>query len=46
MKTAGVILAVCGFAYMVLACARYRFQHREMTETQLFLHIPSALLLQ
>lgn len=26
-----------------LSCMLYRFEHPEMTETQLFLHIPDAL---
>ncbi len=37
-----ISIAVVGI-YCVLALGAFRFQHPQMTETELFLHIPEAL---
>lgn len=41
-----MILLVLALCYVGLSVTVYRFQHPEMSETELFLHIPDALLWQ
>lgn len=37
-------LMICLLAWLVVASIVYRFRHPEMTETELFLKLPDALL--
>lgn len=42
-KMIALILSILFFIYFSFTLTLYRFNHYEMSETELFLHIPNAL---
>ena len=43
-ERAAIVVAILAVGYLGVATMVYRFAHPRMTETELFLHIPDALL--